>query len=91
MEMTGSGESRRSLKAGPLFALCAGSAVILTGAVLIYAYVMAAVIARLGDPDQSLLFWYFPILVVGLGFAAGGLALVAAAVQRLRRLRREQE
>lgn len=42
----------------------------LIGFVFIVTYISEAVIARIGEPDQSLLFWYLPLLFVGL-FTAG--------------------
>ena len=47
-----------------LFGLASG----LTGLLLIALYVMKAIIERAGEPDQSLLVWYFPLVL--LGFAA---------------------
>jgi hypothetical protein len=48
----------------------------LAGVALVAAYFLEAVVARLGEPDQSLLFWYLPILFLGLigvviGFTVG--------------------
>jgi len=69
----------------PVLLILSGIAVGLTGAALVYAYVMDAVIARIGEPDQSLLFWYFPFLVTGLGFSAGGIGLLVWGIRRLRK------
>ena len=48
------------------------SGVVLTlmGLIFIWGYISEAIIARVGEPDQSLLFWYLPLLFVGL-FTAG--------------------
>ena len=68
-------------------ALALGTLIFVTGAGFVVAYISEAIIARLGEPDQSLLFWYLPLLFigiagVGLGIGAGVLGLVG-----LRRLR----
>jgi hypothetical protein len=74
--------SRRTL---PIVALALGSAAILVGVSLVGAYILEAVVERRGEPDQSLLFWYLPLLFAGLvSFIAG----VAASVWGLIRLRR---
>ena len=49
---------------------------VLMGLVFIGAYVSEALIARIGDPDQSLLFWYLPLLLVGIFTAALGVLIV---------------
>ena len=38
----------------------------IVGLALVTLYVWEAVIARLGEPDQSLLYWYAPFLLFGL-------------------------
>lgn len=55
-------------------ALLLGSLLLVSGIFLIGGYVYWAVIARFGEPDQSLLFWYLPILIFGLGVTATGVA-----------------
>lgn len=47
-----------------------GVMLLLMGLIFIWGYTSEAVIARIGEPDQSLLFWYLPLLSVGL-FTAG--------------------
>lgn len=74
----------RHVKLVPVLLILSGIAVGLTGAALVYAYVMDAVIARIGEPDQSLLFWYFPFLAIGLAFSGGGIGLFVWGVRRLR-------
>jgi hypothetical protein len=46
------------------------------GVTLIVMYVWAAVISRIGEPDQSLLFWYLPIMFLGMAAAGGGIWLL---------------
>ena len=46
--------------------------------------VNGAIIERLGDPDQSLLFWYLPILFIGLAGMGLGTGLSILAVIQLR-------
>ena len=38
----------------------------LFGVVLIIMYINSAVIERLGEGDQSLLFWYMPLMLFGI-------------------------
>ena len=47
-------------------ALISGIVLIIIGAVLITGYIIEAYVERIGEPDQSLLFWYLPLLIVGL-------------------------
>ena len=61
-----------------------GSLVTLAGAVFVAAYLWEAVIERRGDPDQSLLFWYLPILFLGLGGLASGIAMLRRGIRRMR-------
>ncbi len=58
------------------------------GVILIITYAMDAYVDRSGEPDQSLLFWYLPILF--LGIAALGLGL-SAAIWGLFNLRKEEK
>ena len=60
-------------RAGGLATLAAAVLLVLGGAALVAGYVQEAVLARWGDPDQSLLFWYLPILFLGLAGLALGL------------------
>jgi len=55
---------------------------------LVVGYVRGAVLERLGEADQSLLFWYLPLLLFGIPCTLAGLAIVPAAVRRLRDDRR---
>jgi len=65
----------------PCGALAFGVLIFLAGIVFVAMYISEAILARVGDPDQSLLFWYLPILFIGitgiiLGLIAGILGLV---------------
>jgi cytochrome oxidase assembly protein ShyY1 len=48
-------------------------------------YVLEAIVARIGEADQSLLFWYLPILFIGLIVLAIGLGLGIWGARRLRK------
>ena len=68
----------------PIVALCFGVAATLVGLVLTGAYVLEAVIERRGEPDPSLLFWYLPILLIGMVSVVTGLAASVWGFVRLR-------
>jgi len=78
----------KSSKVLPSGALAFGSLMALTGAAFVVMYIFEAIVARAGDPDQSLLFWYLPILFMGLIGMAIGLGLGVWGVIRLRKIRR---
>jgi len=46
--------------------MVSGALATVVGLWLIAAYFLEAVIARLGEPDQSLIFWYLPLLFIGV-------------------------
>ncbi len=68
----------------PIAATCAGIAAILVGVAMMGAYVLEAVIRRVGEPDQSLLFWYLPLLFIGIMCTMAGIGATAWGVSRLR-------
>lgn len=55
-----------SKKILPCGALVVGLMIILIGMSFAILYVLEAIIFRIGEPDQSLIFWYLPILFIGL-------------------------
>ncbi len=59
------------------------------GITFIVLYVLEAVIARRGEPDQSLLFWYLPVLFLGLIGMVIGLGVSVWGIIRLREIRRQ--
>ena len=76
--------SKKLLSCG---ALVFGILFFILGAVFVVAYISEAVMARLGEPDQSLLFWYLPILfmgIAGIGLGTGAGILGVIGLRRLR-------
>ena len=57
------------------------------GVAFVSMYVWEAVISRLGDPDQSLLFWYLPILFLGLIASGVGLLLLLRGICQTRNMK----
>lgn len=53
------------------------------GMALILMYVREAVISRIGEPDQSPLFWYLPILFPGIAAAGGGISLLVFGLRAI--------
>ena len=78
-----------SKKTWPSVALIAGIVLTIIGVLLIAGYIMEAYIARIGEPDQSLLFWYLPLLFVGLIAFITGLSTSIWGFIRLRKIKRQ--
>jgi len=66
-------------------ALFFGVLTTLTGFVFAGMYIFEAVIARMGEADQSLLFWYLPILFIGIFGVAVGLGIIAWGISQLKK------
>jgi hypothetical protein len=75
----------KSLRTKYRLALLFGIASGLTGLLLIALYVMKAIIERAGDPDQSLLFWYLPMVLLGFAALKLGAAFSIWGIVNLRR------
>ena len=65
--------------------LAVGLCAILAGCLFVGLYLFEGVLARMGEPDQSLAFWYLPIGFLGLFSIAGGAVLAAWAWRELRK------
>ena len=78
----------RSGKLLAALALVLGAPVASLGLALMAGYIHGAVIAPRGQPDQSLLFWYLPILFLGIII---GVAAVVWGILRLRAIRRGRQ
>lgn len=72
----------------PYLAIVFGTLIAITGAVFVVLYVLEAVVARTGEPDQSLLFWYLPFLLAGMIGMATGIGVSVLGFRRLKRIRR---
>jgi hypothetical protein len=81
----------KSKKAFPCGSLIFGGLIGITGIACVVLYILEAVIARIGEPDQSLLFWYLPILFIGIIGILIGLGFWIWGVIRLRKIRQEEE
>ncbi|MDX1460173.1 MAG: hypothetical protein R3348_03880 [Xanthomonadales bacterium] len=62
-----------------VLSLMAGILVGVVGLALSALYFIEVVVKRLGEPDQSLLFWYLPILMLGVVMIGAGAALIVRA------------
>ncbi len=71
----------------PYAAIVSGSLICLSGLAFAVMYVLEAVVARLGEPDQSLLFRYLPISFLGLIGIVVGLFIGIWGANRLRTIR----
>lgn len=70
--------------------IIAGIMLFLLGAGFIGLYVLEAVIMRLGEADQSLLFWYLPILFIGIAALGYGVKLGLHGRRRFRGVRQSK-
>lgn len=62
-----------------------GLLISIVGAIFVFMYFWEAVISRIGDSDQSLIFWYLPILFLGAVGMIGGLILLTQGIKKLKR------
>ncbi len=70
-----------------LFAVCAllaGIALGIAGAIFVVIYFKDAIFLRLGESDQSLIFWYLPFLLVGISGIVCGIVFGQAGLRGLR-------
>ena len=65
--------------------LIAGLLLCVTGIIFCVEYVFEAYISRIGDPDQSLLFWYIPLLIIGIFAFSAGMVLTNNTINRLKK------
>lgn len=63
-----------------IVAFVSGALCLLLGISLIGMYVFSAIIEPLGQPDQSLLFWLVPFLLIGLAATVCGIVLLLLGV-----------
>ena len=73
----------------PCSALVLGILIALAGIVFAFLYVSEAIFARLGESDQSLLFWYLPILFIGIAGTVLGAGIGIWGAIRLRKIRKQ--
>lgn len=72
-------------------ALAFGILAFVMGSIFVLMYISQAIIARLGEPDQSLLFWYLPFLFIGMIGIVMGIGVSVLGVLGLRRNRHQVE
>ncbi len=68
----------------PYAMLVIGSLTTILGMLFVAMYVLEAIVARTGEPDQSLLFWHLPILFIGLIAMLIGGGMGAWGISRVR-------
>jgi len=61
-----------------------GGLITLVGAVFVIMYFWEGIILRIGEPDQSLIFWYLPVLFLGFMGIIGGVAMLVYGKNRLK-------
>ena len=81
----------KSKKVLPYSALIVSGLIVLTGIACVVMYVLEAVISRLGEADQSLLFWYLPILFIGLIGILTGIGIGIWGTTRLKKLSQQDK
>jgi uncharacterized membrane protein len=68
-----------------LFAVIFGVIAFLTGLMFIILFIVKAIVERIGEADQSLLFWYLPVLIIGIIAAIPGAGFFIWGFINLRR------
>jgi len=73
----------------PIIAVIAGILTFILGVCFSAMYIFEGIIKTRGDADQSLVFWYLPLLFMGLGGISSG-ALLSFWGRKKLRTRKEQ-
>jgi len=47
-------------------------------------YISEGIISRIGDPDQSLIFWYLPLLFAGIIILTAGIVLFINSYEKIK-------
>jgi TRAP-type C4-dicarboxylate transport system permease small subunit len=74
-----------------ILAVISGAAFMATGIWFAAMYVMEAIVKRMGEPDQSLVFWYIPILLIGMGGFMAGMLSFWWGLMNLRRTKQPKD
>jgi uncharacterized membrane protein len=72
---------KKFLTYSPIFL---GAVLALVGTAFVAMYFWEAIITKIGDSDQSLMFWYLPFMFIGLAGILAGLALLTWGMNRMR-------
>ena len=75
----------KSQKTKYITAVIFGIIAFIAGLFLILIYIAKALVDRIGQPDQSLLFWYLPFLFIGIAGIKLGLGFFIWGIISLRR------
>jgi len=78
-----------SKKIWPSVALISGIVLIIIGVLLITGYITEAYVERIGEPDQSLLFWYLPLLMFGFIAFVTGVSFSIWGTKRIRKIKHQ--
>ena len=68
----------------------AGGFITILGLVFVAMYIWEGIISRLGEPDQSLLFWYLPLLFIGIVVGRLGLYLLFLGIRNLKTIKSDR-
>ena len=72
----------------PILAIVIGIIINSVSGLLIVAYILEAFVKRAGDPYQSLVFWYLPLLLFGLIGMIIGIVSVGWGSIRLKKIKK---
>ncbi len=67
-----------------ILALLGGLLLLIAGATFVVIYFKDAIFLRLGEADQSLIFWYLPFLFAGIAGLVCGLVIGQAGLRGLK-------
>jgi len=62
-----------------------GGTLALVGTAFVFMYFWEGIYLRIGEPDQSLLFWYLPVLFLGIIGIIGGIAMLVLGKNSLKK------
>lgn len=65
-------------------ALLFGAMLVIAGLIFVVIYFKDAIFLRLGEADQSLIFWYLPFLFAGIGGVVCGVVIGQAGLRGLK-------